>query len=280
MQTILLCSDLDRTLIPNGTVKESLQARERFARLASHTDMELAYVSGRDRGLVQAAIDQYALPVPSAAICDVGATLYHVRGSTWERDRAWEEEIGRDWKGYDHIGITRLLADVQPKKFWLQPVEKQSRYKISYFADTTMDIDLLRKRISDTLDQKKIPANIICSVDEAENLNLVDILPPSANKLLAIRFLIQQQGMDEKHVVFAGDSGNDLDVLTSGIQSILVGNAADDVRKAAIDRLAGKGLSEERLYLARGDFDGMNGNYAAGVLEGIAHFFPETSAWF
>jgi hypothetical protein len=35
----------------------------------------------------------------------------------------------------------------------------------------------------------------------------------------------------------------------------------------------------DTLYLAQGSFLGMNGNYAAGVLEGLAHFFPETAAW-
>ncbi|HEX23221.1 MAG TPA: haloacid dehalogenase, partial [Chromatiales bacterium] len=28
------------------------------------------------------------------------------------------------------------------------------------------------------------------------------------------------------------------------------------------------------------DFLGMNGNYAAGVLEGLVHFHPETPHWF
>jgi hypothetical protein len=31
-----------------------------------------------------------------------------------------------------------------------------------------------------------------------------------------------------------------------------------------------------RLYLPEGNFLGLNGNYAAGVVEGLFHFFPET----
>ena len=277
-QTILLCSDLDRTLIPNGAAAESPRARERFARLAAHPGMRLAYVSGRDRRLVKSAVDRYALPVPAAAICDVGAALYQVHGTQWSLDTDWEREIGEDWKGYDHDAITGLLAGIEPEKFYLQPPEKQSRFKISYFADISVNTDRLEKRIQEILDGKNIPANIICSVDDAENLNLIDILPPRANKLLAIRFLIRKQGMDENRVVFAGDSGNDLDVLTSGMQAILVGNAADDVRQTAVDRLSAKGQAA-RLYLSKGGFQGMNGNYAAGVLEGVAHFFPEAASW-
>ena len=279
MKTILLCSDMDRTVIPNGEAEESPQARQRFTRLASHPDVNLVYVTGRDRRLVKTAIDQYALPTPVAAICDVGATLYHIHEGIWKPNPAWETEIGRQWKGYAHDDITRLLADVKPEKFYLQPPEKQNRFKISYFADISLDMGRLREEVAGVLDQKGIPANIICSVDTAKNLLLIDILPPRANKLLAIQFLIKQQELDENRVVFSGDSGNDLDVLTSGMQAILVANAADDVRQTAAAQLAQKGQSE-RLYLAKGDFKGMNGNYAAGVLEGMAHFFPETATWF
>ena len=86
------------------------------------------------------------------------------------------------------------------------------------------------------------------------------------------------KAFEESNTVFAGDSGNDLDVLVSGLQAILVNNAAEDVRQTAIHRLTEDGHSDW-LYLARGGFAGMNGNYAAGVLEGLVHFFPATAEW-
>jgi hypothetical protein len=78
--------------------------------------------------------------------------------------------------------------------------------------------------------------------------------------------------------VFAGDSGNDLAVLGTDIPSVLVANAETGVRKAAV-AAAQAGNHEDRLYLARGGYRGMNGNYAAGVLEGVAHFVPEADRW-
>ena len=33
------------------------------------------------------------------------------------------------------------------------------------------------------------------------------------------------------------------------------------------------------LYLAQGGFLGMNGNYSAGILEGIAHYYSYTRLW-
>ena len=76
-------------------------------------------------------------------------------------------------------------------------------------------------------------------------------------------------------MVFAGDSGNDLDALTSGLQAILVKNAMAEVRKEAVNKMSHKDMLN-RLYLPEGNFWGLNGNYAAGVMEGLVHFVPET----
>jgi hypothetical protein len=35
----------------------------------------------------------------------------------------------------------------------------------------------------------------------------------------------------------------------------------------------------QRLYLLKGNFYGMNGNYAVGVIEGLAHYISETHEW-
>ena len=33
------------------------------------------------------------------------------------------------------------------------------------------------------------------------------------------------------------------------------------------------------FYLAQGGFLGMNGNYSAGILEGVAYYLPDTQHW-
>jgi len=78
--------------------------------------------------------------------------------------------------------------------------------------------------------------------------------------------------------MYSGDSGNDLAVLASQVPEVLVGNASEEVRREAIRRAAEQ-RHTEALYLARGGLKGMNGNYAAGILEGMVHFMPETAAW-
>ena len=273
LHNILICCDLDRTLIPNGFQKESSHARPVFRQLAENANIYLAYVSGRDRKLILDAIEEFYLPEPDYAIGDVGTTFYRVMNGNWQLSDDWSDEIGKDWKGLNWEQLAEFFEVMDDMR--LQETEKQSPYKLSFYTDQNVDQQRLIKHIRIVLDEKGVHANIIWSVDEISTNSLLDIVPARANKLLAIQFLMQQEQFSGERTVFAGDSGNDLDVLTSGLQAILVKNANENVRKEAIDSLSVKHITN-RLYLPKGNFCGMNGNYAAGVLEGLVHFIPET----
>jgi len=273
---IYLFSDLDRTILPNGSQEESPKVRSVLWRLAERPEMTLIYVTGRNKILILNAIKEFVIPVPDYAIGDVGTTLYRVTNGKWEMTANWSQHIGKDWKGLTGNDLTGLLEDLDELR--LQEPEKQNRYKLSYYAERTVNHHRLVEKIHRRLQAKGIAAGVIWSVDEPNELGLIDILPEHATKLHAIKFLLQAQGIPEQRAVFAGDSGNDLDALTSGLQAILVKNAAEDVRKEALEILLHKRMMD-RLYLAQGDFFGVNGNYTGGVLEGLAHFFPETEHW-
>lgn len=275
LKKILICSDLDRTIIPNGYQEESAHARAVFRQLAEDSNIFLAYVSGRDKKLILDAIEEFYLPMPDYAIGDIGTTLYRIINDNWQLSEDWSDEIGQDWKSLARGNLSEFLEDMEEIR--LQEPEKQKQYKVSFYTDQNVDPQRLIKNIRDVLAEKDVRANIIWSVDEISTDGLLDIIPPRANKLHAIQFLMQQEHFPEDRTVFAGDSGNDLDVLTSGQQTILVKNATEDIRKEAIKKLSEKNLTN-RLYLPRGNFFGMNGNYAAGVMEGLAHFIPETRA--
>jgi len=264
MNRLLLCTDLDRTLIPNGSQPESTGARQRFSTFVSREDVTLTYVSGRHRQLIEQAIEEYQLPQPDFAIADVGSTIYRIGQDKWHPWQAWSDEIAGDWQGMSQDKIHALLSGIDALE--LQEMEKQNIHKLSYYLPLTQDQQSIIDRIQGRLSARQVKANVIWSVDELKGTGLLDILPASANKLHAIQFLMQQRGFDESETIFAGDSGNDLDVLLSSIQSVLVANADDEVRRAV------KAASPDRLYLACGDFLNMNGNYSAGILEGVAHY--------
>jgi HAD superfamily hydrolase (TIGR01484 family) len=264
---------MDRTLIPNGYQAESAHARPVFRRLAEHANIYLVYVSGRDKKLILDAIGEFYLPIPDYAIGDVGTTLYRIIDDDWQSSDDWSNEIGKDWKGLTWEALAEYFENMDDIR--LQELEKQSQHKLSFYTDKNVDHQQLKKNIRVILMQTGIRANAIWSVDEISANGLLDIIPAAANKLHAIQFLMHQEQFVEGRTVFAGDSGNDLDALTSGLQAILVKNAMDEVRKEAVEKLSDKHMLN-RLYLPEGNFMGLNGNYAAGVIEGLFHFFPET----
>ncbi len=271
MKPLLLCTDLDRTLIPNGPQPESPAARERFRRLVDCDAVILAYVSGRHHALIKQAIAEFDLPQPDYAIADVGATVYRVDSSEWRQSDPWDAQIAPDWRGLSHDALHALLGDFP--ELTLQEPEKQTLHKLSYYLPLDTDSQRLKAAMTETLQQAGIRANLIWSIDELAQIGLLDILPASANKLHAIRFLMQHQGFTRQNTVFAGDSGNDLDVLLSDIPAVLVANADAQVKASALK------AHKDALYLAHGDYLGMNGNYSAGILEGVAHFQPDVDAW-
>jgi len=273
---ILLCSDMDRTILPNGVQDESPQARSVFGLLVKRPEIQLAYVSGRDKRLIQKAIAEYDLPLPNYAVGDVGTTIYELIGSNWRPWDAWFAEIAKDWNGLDSEDLSGFLTEF--KELTRQEPEKQNRYKLSYYANETVDSRGLVDQIQQRLSRQNLRCRIIWSVDEQRGLGLVDVLPQRASKLHAIRYLMDRKGYLKSRVVFCGDSGNDLNVLTSDIQAVLVRNASDELRREALESVVKNGRAET-LYVAKGNFMGMNGNYTAGVLEGLAHFEPDVHPW-
>lgn len=277
VEKLLVCTDLDRTLIPNGTQPESAAARRYFAALADREEVTLCYVTGRHRGLVDKAIVNYCLPQPDFVIGDVGTTIYAVDATGgWESLTDWEQEIAPDWQGYTHDEIKTLLAGIAE----LRPQEyhKQNRFKLSYYLPVQADVDALRRRIAQCLEPGGVRASQVYSIDEPAGIGLLDVLPERATKFHAVEFLMHELGFDLDSTVFCGDSGNDLEVLVSPVAAVLVANSSADVQATASDTVAAR-KNEDRLYIASGGYLGMNGNYAAGMLEGIAHYHPHIGRW-
>ncbi|MGD2138016.1 MAG: HAD-IIB family hydrolase [Gammaproteobacteria bacterium] len=276
MQRLLLCTDLDRTLLPNGRQPESPGARERFQRLVARPEVKLAFVTGRHRALVQEAIDAYALPRPDFVIGDVGTTIYAAGQGDWQPRQDWQREIAADWAGYDHAGLAALFAAFDELE--QQESTKQNDFKLSYYVAPDIDHQTLMEGMQALLQSKGIRASLVWSIDEQQDIGLLDVLPACATKLHAVDFLRRHLDYSLEETVFAGDSGNDLQVLASAVPAVLVANAAPDVRDAAVKAAAAGGYGDA-LYLARGGFLGMNGNYSAGIIEGVAHYRPELGAW-
>lgn len=266
----LFCTDLDGTLIPDGYCAESPGARQAFARLIAWHGIQLAYVSGRNRLLVQQVIEDYQLPYPHYVIADVGSSIYSCYGHNWTLMQGWHQYIGLDWVGCSVNELYDCFAKIPG--LVLQESAHQGRYKLSFYVSLEVDHTALIRHMQALAATHQLAVSLIYSVDHANNLGLLDVLPAAANKLAAIRYLMLQLGLRPDEVVFAGDSGNDLDVLSSELPAILVANAHESVRHEALRRAEQAG-HRDQLYVAQGVKG--KGHYADGIIEGIHFYFPD-----
>jgi HAD superfamily hydrolase (TIGR01484 family) len=274
---LLLCTDLDRTLLPNGTQSESPQARRLFTKLASHPKISVVYASGRHRRLIERAIINYKLPRPDFVISDVGTNIYDLREEDWQVWPQWQQEIALDWKGYQQRQLREILRDISDLR--LQQLSQQNTFKLSYYVAMHTDRAALHKTLMNRFSELEIESSLIWSMDEPAGVGLLDILPKRATKLHAIEFLQASLGIATADTLFAGDSNNDMPVLASPIPSVLVANATSTVTDDALAAAVEAG-NQQHLYVAQGNYLNMNGNYSAGILEGVAHFHPELAVLF
>lgn len=264
--SILICTDLDRTLIPNGDEPVSEGALNLFVELCKSSDIQLCYVTGRNIELTNNAILEFKLPKADFLICDVGASAYYLQENKYSIDQSWKNEIESDWNGMDINLIHELLDDIDD--LILQEQSNQSIYKLSYYTQSEPDKPI--SEIKNRLKLISVNINIISSYDEIKNIFLIDILPKSVSKSQAIKYLMEKNGDTYDNTIFCGDGGNDIDVFTSGIPSVIVKNSHQNVIDK-INEFKNSGLTFN-LYRAKGNFHHLNGNYVSGILEGLSHY--------
>jgi hypothetical protein len=204
-------------------------------------------------------------------ISDVGTRIYDLRDGGWVLLDEWVAHIDRDFAGHGRTELSAELSDISALR--VQEPSRQNPHKLSYYVPLHTDRAAVCDEVERRLGALQVRANLIWSIDEPNGVGLLDVLPASAGKLEAIGFLSRLLGYGAREVLFAGDSGNDLSVLVSDLPAVLVANAAEQVRTAAVALAEARGTAAS-LYVARGGFWDMNGNYSAGVLEGVAHFHP------
>ena len=266
---LLLVCDLDRTLIPNGPQPEDPDALGRLRDLACAPGVHLAFATGRDAARVRRAMSEWNLPAPGYVIADVGATVYRVDGDDWHADAAWTETLSQEWRDENGLDLLTYIGDLPGAR--PQEANRMSRFKCSYYVDIDHEEDA-QLAARHRLISLGLSSRLIWSVDVERDTGLLDILPASASKLGGLRVVQRNLGVSDDDTVFAGDSGNDLEVLTSGVPSILVGNAEPQV-VARARRLARQKRTLRSLYIASEHGDGAN--YAAGVLAGLTHHRPD-----
>ncbi len=85
----ILATDLDRTLLPNGTWEYDSEAVEMFNHLTEKNDVFVVYVTGRNLALTERAIKKYGIRYPHILCGDVGTTIRKYENNEWKFDEGW-----------------------------------------------------------------------------------------------------------------------------------------------------------------------------------------------
>lgn len=225
----ILISDLDDTLIGN---EESLQ---KFKSLITsfREKLFLVYSSGRFKESILSVMAEHNLLQPDAIICNVGTEIYYA--PSWEEDKKWEKLIGEKWQREKIISLLKNLP------IELQPYNK--KFTASYYVNDNSVVKQIKEKL------KAYEVQVIHTKGHS-----LDIIPKKAGKGKAARYLQKNKNLP---TICAGDSENDVDMLTKCDSSILVGNAEEKVKT----QLSGY----DNIYQA-------DAEYASGIIEGLRFF--------
>jgi sucrose-phosphate synthase len=234
---MLIC-DIDNTLIGD---RESL-TRLLHTIQAGSESLAFGVATGRRLDSTLRVLKEWGVPLPDVLITAVGSEVQY--GPSLHADHEWSRHINFRWNREAILEALHSLPGLR-----LQPVSEQRSHKVSYFVDPVRMPGV--PEIRRVLRRHGVHVNVIYS-----HQAYIDILPIRASKGLAVRFVADRWGLSMDHVLVAGDSGNDEEMLIGHSLGVVVGNHSPE-----LDYLKGR----KRVYFAQA-------KRAAGVLEGIEHF--------
>ncbi len=232
-------TDLDQNLLGDP---ESLAEFVKLVR-TNRKCATFGIATGRRLEAALKIMRQFGIPQPDVLITSVGTQIYYAPQLT--ADLAWAEHIDYLWQPKK---TRRLLAEIPG--LHLQAKAQQSRFKISYFIDTENAPSL--EEINSLLHQAELSVNTFLSFGQ-----FLDIVPTRASKGFALRWFADQWDIPLEHILAAGGSGTDEDMMRGNTLAVVVANRHDEELSHLTD--------VERIYFAKH-------SYAQGILEAIEHY--------
>jgi len=230
---------LDENLLGN---QESL---DRFSELIrkNHKSVTFGIATGRRMDSALAIMKKHKIPVPDVLVSSLGTRIHY--GKKLTEDAYWVEHIDHDWNPQH---VLRALEDLPGLK--LQPKKELSHFKISYYFDSknAPSID----EIIALIRQKELTTNVFFTNDK-----LIDIIPSRASKGQALRYVAQRLDIPLEHILAAGGSGADEDMMRGNTLAVVVGNRHQENLSDLEDH--------KRIYFA-------NQAHAGGILEAIEYY--------
>jgi len=186
---------------------------------------------------------RYGIPQPDVLITGVGTAIHYAPQLT--ADAAWSRHIDYLWQPQR---IRKLFAELPG--IVSQAKQEQGKFKISYNIDPRKAPSL--DEIHRLMRQDEVTANLFFSFGQ-----YLDIVPVRASKGFALRYFADCWGIPLDHILTAGGSGTDEDMMRGNTLAVVVANRHDEELSHLTDI--------DRIYFA-------GRSHAAGILEAIDHY--------
>lgn len=235
--THLLATDLDGTLVGD---KIGLKALLDFYDSQIY-EVHLIYITGRHYQSALSLIEEENLPVPHVLITDVGTGIYI--GDALKPDLEWTKRLEKSWMPEKIESIASHVSGLVSQDL---PITN----RCSYFASDLAVVEAFQSQLNKT----GIPHKLIYSGGRD-----VDILPSESGKGQALQYILDKYKLSEAKLLIAGDSGNDVEMLTMGFPSVIVGNAQPELLEQP---------EHPSIYRAKRKF-------AGGIHEAWSHFHTD-----
>jgi len=234
-----ICTDLDKTLLGNPeSLPELIQVIRENRKLAS-----FGIATGRRLDSSLKFMKKHRIPEPDVLITSAGTEIHYAPKLT--QDTAWTRHIEKQWTPQ----VVKRVLDGLPGLV-RQPKKEQSRFKISYYIDP--DNAPTMEEINQLLYQEEQSVNAILSFGQ-----FLDVLPMRASKGLALRYVAATWDIPLDHILVAGGSGADEDMMRGNTLAVVVGNRHDEELSQLTDL--------DRIYFAKAQG-------AGGILEALEHY--------
>ena len=202
----------------------------------------LIFVTGRHPEFIHEHCDAFGIPMPEFVIADVGTTIAKVYSPGMVLPvPELEAPIAKAWAGKAET-VRALMADVDGLAMQDAPFRHRLSYHITPDGFDTSDLDAVRELDVDVL---------------VSDNRFVDVLPKGVSKGPTLHRLLDTLSIAPERVLTAGDTLNDISMLTADLHAVAVGGSEQALYDALPD--------SPKIYRARGEG-------AAGILEAIAAF--------
>jgi len=227
---------LDGTLVGDEPALRAFAAY--WAGTAAVAGSKLVYSTGRSLPsfleLSAKGGEGSSLPRPDALVCSVGTKVYLPqpgwggKAGGWTEDGAWSARLDEGWD----LGIMRDIAHAaldavgHSEAHW-RPEAEQNEHKLTLGVREGRSAEALAEAVRRGAAARGLSAKVVAS--GTGGWRYLDVVSAQAGKLESLEYVREALGFGSEATLAAGDSGNDILLLSGRSRGVVVGNAQPDL---------------------------------------------------